>query len=220
MDLPRELPIFPLNGCLLLPGNYLPLNVFEPRYLSLVRDAEASCGYIGMVQPFGRGGYARPLVESPAGEPEVYPVGCAGVIEKSEPQADGRVRLLLRGVIRFRIRQELQMTRGYRRVEAGYEEFTADLAEPHEERQATPLLELLADFARRTGLDFDLDRLRDLPGAVLLNALCAALPFSPEEKQALLEAVGAREREELLAELLQMESHQRQRAADGESTVH
>jgi len=102
MDLPRELPIFPLNGCLLLPGNYLPLNVFEPRYLSMVRDAEDGGGYIGMVQPFGRGEFGRRPPESPEGEPEVYQVGCVGMIEESEPQTDGRVHLLLRGVIRFR----------------------------------------------------------------------------------------------------------------------
>ena len=34
--LPKSIPIFPLNGALLLPGGNLPLNIFEPRYLSMV----------------------------------------------------------------------------------------------------------------------------------------------------------------------------------------
>jgi len=38
---PRVLPLFPLTGSLLLPGNWLPLNIFEPRYRNLVADALA-----------------------------------------------------------------------------------------------------------------------------------------------------------------------------------
>lgn len=220
MDLPQELPIFPLTGCLLLPGNYLPLNVFEPRYLALVRDAETQAGYIGMVQPRGRKDLGWPAEESPLGEPEVYPVGCAGVIERSEPQPDGRVHLLLRGVIRFRIQEELDMVDGYRRVHPAYEEFSADLVEPQEERRSQPLLELLEAFAHRTGIEFDLERLRDLPGSILLNAVCAALPFSPLEKQALLEANGADEREALLTQLMEMESGRPDGPNSSETTVH
>lgn len=218
MDLPRELPIFPLTGCLLLPGNFLPLNVFESRYLALVRDARAGEGYIGMVQPYCRTGQLPE--ESPAGAPRVFPVGCAGVVEKCEPQPDGRIHLLLRGVIRFRIQRELEMIRGYRRVEAQYAEFSADLVEPQEERRARPLLAMLGEFARRTGIEFDLARLRGLPGTVLLNALCAALPFSPVEKQALLEAAGADERQVMLADLMQMTSIQPEAVPDDGSMVH
>lgn len=218
MDLPRELPIFPLTGCLLLPGNFLPLNVFEPRYLALVRDAQADEGYIGMVQPYCRSGQLPE--ESPPGAPRVFPVGCAGVIEKCEAQPDGRVHLLLRGVIRFRIQSELEMRQGYRRVEAHYAEFSGDLVEPQQERQARPLLALLDEFARRTGIEFDLARLRGLPGAVLLNALCAALPFSPVEKQALLEAAGADEREVMLADLMQMASSQTETVSNEGPIVH
>ncbi|MFL2668861.1 MAG: LON peptidase substrate-binding domain-containing protein, partial [Alphaproteobacteria bacterium] len=51
-DLPRVIPIFPLTGALLLPTGKLPLNIFEPRYLAMVRDALADKQrIIGMVQP-------------------------------------------------------------------------------------------------------------------------------------------------------------------------
>ena len=49
-------PIFPLRGALLLPGGNLPLNIFEPRYLAMVRDAMQTDRVIGMVQPKRRGG--------------------------------------------------------------------------------------------------------------------------------------------------------------------
>ena len=45
------LPIFPLTGVLLLPRGRLPLNIFEPRYLAMTRDAMDGERLIGMVQP-------------------------------------------------------------------------------------------------------------------------------------------------------------------------
>src|SRR5882757_5278365 len=90
-ELPATLPIFPLTGVLLLPRGKLPLNVFEPRYLAMVRDALASDRMIGMVQPreddpttlTGPPTLTEPAAGSaPADQPPpaVYPTGCAGRI--------------------------------------------------------------------------------------------------------------------------------------------
>ena len=49
--LPDVLPIFPLVGVLLLPRARLPLNIFEPRYLAMTRDALGGERLIGMIQP-------------------------------------------------------------------------------------------------------------------------------------------------------------------------
>ncbi|HXO90679.1 MAG TPA: LON peptidase substrate-binding domain-containing protein, partial [Stellaceae bacterium] len=70
--LPLILPIFPLTGVLLLPRGRLPLNIFEPRYLAMTRDALAGERVIGMVQP------SDPRVGGD--NPPVYPTGCAGRI--------------------------------------------------------------------------------------------------------------------------------------------
>ena len=50
-DLPSVIPLFPLNGAVVLPHGQLPLNIFEPRYLSMVFDALAGPRLVGMVQP-------------------------------------------------------------------------------------------------------------------------------------------------------------------------
>ncbi len=52
-DLPQVIPVFPLDGAVLLPGGRLPLNIFEPRYLNMVDDAMAGSRIIGMVQTRG-----------------------------------------------------------------------------------------------------------------------------------------------------------------------
>ena len=49
-SLPEEIPIFPLTGALLLPGGQLPLNIFEPRYISMVNYALKNDRLIGMIQ--------------------------------------------------------------------------------------------------------------------------------------------------------------------------
>ena len=51
-DLPSSIPVFPLTGALLLPGGTLPLNIFEPKYITMVKDAIADpLRLIGMIQP-------------------------------------------------------------------------------------------------------------------------------------------------------------------------
>ena len=49
--LPKTLPIFPLEGVLLLPHGRLPLNIFEPRYLAMTDDALSTDRLIGIIQP-------------------------------------------------------------------------------------------------------------------------------------------------------------------------
>jgi Lon protease-like protein len=216
--LPEELPVFPLTGSLLLPGNWLPLNVFEPRYRNLVEDATGDEGdargggerggrgesWIGMIQPRVPHQDNWPALDEPPANPELYTVGCAGRVERCEPQPDGRYLILLKGVSRFRVRRELELLRGYRRVVADYSEFAADLRESEVELDPAILLRAVREFGQAQGLAFDLDVLAALRGVALLNGLAVALPFRPAEKQALLEADGPRERQQILLALMGM----------------
>src|SRR5436190_17714899 len=117
--LPLILPIFPLTGVLLLPRGRLPLNIFEPRYLAMTRDAMAGERLIGMVQPSGP--------RAAGGNPPVYPTGCAGRITSFTETDDGRFLITLTGTSRFRIREELPLLEGYRRVVPEWGEFARDL---------------------------------------------------------------------------------------------
>jgi len=131
-ELPREIAVFPLTGVLLLPGGRLPLNIFEPRYLALTRDALATGQrLIGMIQP------VQPTPEDNRGPteavsrgeaPDLYRTGCAGRITAFEEFDDGRYSLTLTGIIRFDFESELPGTGGYRRVVADYSRYRNDLA--------------------------------------------------------------------------------------------
>jgi hypothetical protein len=206
---PRILPVFPLTGVVLLPLSWLPLHVFEPRYRAMVEDAAAGDGFIGMIQPLvaqdDNSPDSSPEGDAPAGDPpRLYPVGCAGRIERCERQADGRFLILLRGVSRFRVRGELAPRRGYRRVEADYREFAGDLREAEAEVDPAPALEAALALGRARGFELDLEKIAGLPGFSLVNGLTAAMPLSPAEKQALIEAADPLARQELLTSLLEM----------------
>ena len=88
------LPLFPL-GSALLPGNLLPLQIFEPRYRTMLRDIAGGDGRFGVV-----------LIErgfEVGGGDQRFAIGTVASIEQLQPTADGRVRLLARGEERFEV---------------------------------------------------------------------------------------------------------------------
>jgi Lon protease-like protein len=90
--LPPTIPIFPLPNAVLFPNVFMPLHVFEARYRAMVGDALQGDRIIGMV-------LLKPGYEADyEGRPEVYPIGCAGVITHSERLPDGRYNIVLRGI--------------------------------------------------------------------------------------------------------------------------
>lgn len=204
VSLPEVLSVFPLTGVLLLPGTRLPLHIFEPRYRNMVHDALEAEGVFGMIQPFVPQDDNLPRPGAERAAPELYGVGCAGRIERWEKSPDGRYMVQLRGVSRFRVREELSLERGYRRVRPDYECF-GDLRDAEAGTVDRPrLTRALRRYAQARGFAVDLERLDPIPDADLVNTLGVAVPFHPSEKQALLEAGTLGERERVLLSLLEL----------------
>lgn len=208
LECPEILPIFPLTGVLLLPGSLLPLHIFEERYKNLVKDALEGERFLGMVQPLrprpDNRGDSEPIPTPEPQLPELYSVGCAGAIEPVELLPDGRYLIFVRGVCRFRVRRELPLEAGYRRVEADYSDFLSDLESREQTLDTHRLFDALRSFGESQRLELDLTRLAEMPPVAVLNSLAMALPFAPAEKQALLEASDTSERHEMLISLLAM----------------
>jgi len=200
--LPQILPIFPLTGVLLLPRGRLPLNIFEPRYLAMTRDALGGERLIGMVQPSdpqqdNRGGGAA--------NPPVYPTGCAGRITAFAETDDGRYMITLTGVSRFRIRDELPLLSGYRRVVPDWQPFAQDLDAPSAtgfDRER--FIRGLKEFFAQRQISADWEAIDKAAGEHLITSLAMLCPFAPSEKQALLEAADLDERARLLIALVEM----------------
>lgn len=193
-DLPQVVPVFPLDGAILLARGQLPLNIFEPRYLNMIDDAMAGDRMIGMVQTTG----------GPADNPTLAPVGCVGRITNFAETPDGRYMITLTGICRFRIIEEIPARSPYRQVRVDFQSYAADLVPPPSSAEIgrAGLLEALRLFLEHRGLEIDWETARDAPAEALVNSLCMALPFEGAEKQALVEALDLTTRARDLTTLL------------------
>ena len=198
-DLPETIPVFPLDGALLLPGAMLPLRIFEPRYLNMIDDVMSGESIIGMVQTEADGDRRRPRLAR---------VGCAGRITSYSETDDGNYLIALTGVIRFGIGEELDRPTPYRQVRPDYAPFAGDLApeadiEPFDRERFTAILR---GYLERKGMGVEWDAVAASPPRALIASLSMALPFEPGDKQALLEAETPGARRAVLEALLQFET--------------
>jgi Lon protease-like protein len=199
----EELPLFPLSNVVLFPRVRAPLHIFEPRYRQMTEHALAGERRIGMVV------VPPDHLERIAGDPPVYPIGCAGVISASQRLPDGRFHIVLDGAWRFRILDELPRAPGrlYRlarveRLEDAYPASAREEVSRLRERIVALVRRLLAqtDAARASEITPELFAGIDDEGFV--NTLANGLVLDPPDKLGLLEAPGIPERFERLEGLL------------------
>ena len=201
-ELPPAIPVFPLTGALLLPYGQLPLNIFEPRYVALIEDALGADRYLGMIQP------QNAASETVGDDSPFFDIGCLGRITEYADRGDGRYEIVLTGVCRFMVSRELDIRRGYRRVEADYGAFLDDLDPGDTEiTNRISLLAALKTYFERRNLDADWDSLDEVPDPVLVTTAAMGCPMKPEEKQLLLEAQTLVNRAECLQTILEMDMH-------------
>jgi uncharacterized protein len=203
-DLPSLIPVFPLQGCILLPRSGLPLNIFEPRYLAMMSDAMSKERVIGIVQP----AVAAEEGESPQGKNcALRQTGCAGRITSYSETDDGRILVTLTGAARFEIIGEQPSDLPYRLCHVAYDAYAKDFIKGHgqEDVDWERLLRILRMYLDARKLSADWQSIERSPAELLVNMLAMISPFGPEEKQALLEAPDLRERSEALMTLAQMD---------------
>ena len=187
----KRISLFPIAGAILLPGMQLPLHIFEPRYRSLVGDALARDRMIGMIQPNGDRKF-----------PDLFAIGCLGRIEDVEALEDGRYNIVLQGLQRFTVVNELDVKTPFRQAEA-------ELWEEDELGEALSIAERAAlemesrRFADCQGYAVDWNSVSQLDDFSLVNAIAQIAPFDTAAKQALLEARGLAVRSELIIQLME-----------------
>lgn len=192
-EIPEVIPVFPLPRALLLPRAELPLNIFEPRYLQMIEDVIIGDRVIGMIQP-------NEPEEAASKIPPLYAVGCVGRLTNFSESGDGRYQVVLTGIARFRVVDELAVTTPYRQCKVDYRLFAEDLVQGHGEDEVDreSLLKTLANYLAANSIDADWSGITQAPTEALVNGLCLMAPFGAREKQALLEAPDLKTRSELL----------------------
>jgi Lon protease-like protein len=196
-NLPKILPIFPLSNFIIFPKTTVPLNIFEPRYIDMINDSMKSDKLIGMVQPKKTINNFTP--------PILHDVGCLGKISSFKETEDGRFLIELKGLIRFKIMNEIKSAKKYRECEVSFENFNHDLDKTREELKFSDLELIFKDLKslfEKRGFIINWKELEKQSLDETINALAMASPFSLEEKQVLLEAENLNVRKNKIAEIL------------------
>ena len=201
-----SLPLFPLSDVVLLPDSSVPLFIFEPRYSQMMREALEGAQQIGMVT------VRSDSVESMAGDPPIFHVGCMGRIAHAQERPGGTFHILLVAEARFRILSEPSRTgeRLYRSARVVLlEDQMPSSPREHELLGAgrDELVELLARFVRGlSGAVGDPERtltsFKQLEPVSLVNAIAQSIPFRAIERQRILESDSLLDRIEITSDLL------------------
>ena len=195
IDLPQEIAIFPLSHAIFFPKTILPLNIFEDRYIQLVSDCMKDGRMFGMIQP---------KIKSKNNQ-ELYQVGCLGKIITFNETDNKRFMISLSGLIRFKIKKELNREKLYRKFIVDYSDFTADLQNKKNENinfDINTLLKKIKLFFEKINFQIKFNELVKLNFDQLINTVCMIAPFSVVEKQKLIETIKIDDKLKILDEII------------------
>ncbi len=196
-ELPNKIPVFPLSNFIIFPNTNVPLNIFEPRYIQMVNDCMKGNRLIGIVQPKKTGNLKKP---------NLYEVGCVGKVTSFNETQDGRYLIVINGICRFKILEELLNDKLYRECKISFKSYINDLNK--NKKEEIELLDLKSIFNdlkilfKKQGYLINWKDIEKQNIDQTINTLSMASPFSLEEKQILLETNTLAERNKKLEEIL------------------
>jgi len=202
MNLPNTIPVFPLSNFIIFPKTTVPLNIFEPRYIEMINDSMKSNKLIGLIQPKNSTYDQTSSI--------LYDIGCLGKITSFKETEDSRYLIEVKGIIRFKIIEELKSIKQYRQCNVNFKDFGHDLSEKKEDLKFSDLELIFRDFKdlfEKRGFIINWKELEKQSLDETINALAMASPFTLEEKQVLLEANNLNVRKNKIAEILSTYTH-------------
>ena len=188
--------MFPLSNFIVFPNSTVPLNIFEPRYLKMTEDAMASNRLIGMIQPKKTGDLKKP---------DLFDVGCVCRIVSFNETDDGRYIIIIKGVNRFKILNEIENDKIYRELNVDYRQYDNDKNadnEVFEFKKIEKIMEELKSLFKKRGYEINWKDLEGQNVYQTLSALSMASPFTIVEKQILLETKNLEERKNKFEQIL------------------
>ena len=194
-NLPNTISVFPLSNFIIFPNTSVPLNIFEPRYIEMIDDCMKSDRIIGMVQP-------KKIKKE---IPDLYSVGCAGRITSFNETDDGRYLIVINGISRFKIINEINNDKPYRECKINFQEYIDDLKNSYNKINFSDLeliFKNLKSLFERKGYIINWKELEKQTLDQTINTLAMASPFSLEEKQVLLETSNIEKRKIELEKIL------------------
>jgi len=195
-NLPKIISVFPLSNFIIFPHTTVPLNIFEPRYLELIKDSMKTNKMVGLIQPKNN---------DTGSIPNLHKIGCLGKITSFKDTSDGRYLIDLKGLTRFELVKEIKNNKPYRSFEINSDEFKEDLSAENKNLKFSDLELIFKDLKllfEKKGYIINWRSLEKQDLNETINALAMASPFSLEEKQILLESKNLEIRKNNIAEIL------------------
>ena len=195
IKLPDIIPIFPLKGVVMFPDTYLPLNIFEPRYLKMIDEAISNENrLIGMIQPKSSNVSDNKFT--------FYRVGCAGKIIKFEETDDKRYLITLKGLSRFNLISEKTNNKNFKEGNVDWENFTNDLNINKKSIDFSTLKTTLKKYFKSKNIRADMDAIDTFNDYNFVDQIIMICPIANNEKQLLLETNSILKRKKLLQTIL------------------
>ena len=176
----KQIPIFPLSNCILLPNGTLTLNIFEPRYLNMTEDAISNNRLIGMIQP----------KSNSKDKIDLYSIGCVGKIIHFSELKDQKYLIELKGICRYQLINHELTNKEYRVANIDFKKYALDLASVKfnlNRALKEDFLNSLKIYFASQKIDADWTVIEKAPINLLINSLAQSCPFNIGEKQMLLE---------------------------------
>ena len=189
--------VFPLHGVAVLPGTPAPFHVFEPRYRALVGDALAGDRILAVPALFGKS-------DVHALRPPLRAICGAGIIEAEERYPDGRFDIVVRGVARVQLLEELPRGKLYREFRAQILEDRLPAGGPATlESELEGLRQLVVDLSTKLPSESGATQLAEAVAQMkdpssIVDLVAAAAVSEPDARQRILEEADVSRRLELV----------------------
>jgi ATP-dependent Lon protease len=193
---PCRIPLLPLRSDVVFPQTVVPLVINRPSGIKLIDDCMIGERMVGLVSQL------HPETDSP-GMNDLYPMVCVGLILKMLKFPDGSTRIVCQGQHRARLTSVVQ-TEPYligqiepceELVESGVE---LDALVHHVNR----FFQRMVDQSQQIPEELQVAAINTREPGRLADLLASSLPFTIEEKQALLGEINVRARLERLGQYL------------------
>ncbi|MDA9882475.1 LON peptidase substrate-binding domain-containing protein [Alphaproteobacteria bacterium] len=200
-NLPQTMPVFPLESAVMFPNTYLPLNIFEPRYLKMIDYSMSHKNrLIGMIQP-------KKSIDKNKNV-DLYNVGCAGRIIKFEETEDSRYLITLKGVSRFNLLSDITNKDNFREAKVNWNEFIEDLNQEGSKDSFVSLKKVLKEFFKLKKMKVNMEIIEACNDYNFVDQITMICPLALEEKQLLLETKSITKRNNLLKSIIESYSSQ------------
>ena len=179
----------------MFPDTYLPLNIFETRYLKMIDHAISNENrLIGMIQPKNSNESVEKFT--------LYKVGCVGKIIKFEETEDNRYLITLKGLSRFNLISEKTNEKKFKEANINWENFSTDLNFNEQSSDFSVLKTTLKKYFKLKNIRANMDAIDTFNDYNFADQITMICPLANNEKQLLLETTSILKRKKLLQTIL------------------